>query len=60
MNNIQKALIWAGAMLGLAGMVAMGWVSEGAAQPLLLTMPALAVITMNNSSGCCIFKRGRA
>lgn len=59
MNNIQNALLWASAMLALAGMVAMGWVSKDAAQPILLTIPALAIVTMGKSRCCNLFNRGR-
>lgn len=60
MNEIRKALLWAGAMLGLSAMVAMGWIARESAEPLLYAMPVLAVLTMKNTNSCCTALRGRS
>ncbi|APE29444.1 hypothetical protein [Aurantiacibacter gangjinensis] len=57
MSDIQKALLWASAMVVLALAVAAGLVSESTATPIFYTIPALSVATSSRMRCCGIFAR---
>ena len=49
MSNIVRALLWAAVMLSIAWAGRGGWIDGDLSQALLITLPALAVVTLRRS-----------
>jgi hypothetical protein len=47
-----RALIWALAILGLAVLCRVGLIDDGTAQTVIITLPVLAVISLNAPIRC--------
>ena len=60
MTPIQKALLWAGTMIGIALAVAGGLIAEETATPFFFTIPALYVATSGNTRCRNPFRRRKA
>ena len=57
MTQIQKALLWAAAMIGIALAVAGGLIAEETAAPFFFSIPALYVATSGRAACCNPFRR---
>lgn len=61
MTRTQQALCWAVALIALALSVSTGLVDRQAAQPLFITVPVLAYLSITGKTGCCNpFRKSRA
>jgi hypothetical protein len=52
MNNLSKALCWAGAMLFLALGDRTGWMDHGAVTVMITILPALAWMSISGRMNC--------
>lgn len=52
MPNILRALLFAAAMLGIAGISRLGYIDPGAASALIAGLSALTVVIVTRNSRC--------
>ncbi len=52
MISLKTALLWALAMLAVALLSRLGWITQDMATTLLIVLPALAIISLNDGARC--------